>query len=54
MDVERETNKLLRCIRTKNSGEYFSKEFEKYCSKHGIKHVKIVLAPQNKMEQLRE
>jgi len=54
MDVERETNKRLRCIRTNNSGEDFSKEFEEYCSKHGIKHVKIVPAPQNKMEQLRE
>jgi transposase InsO family protein len=42
MVVERETNKLLRCIRTDNGGEYCSKAFEEYCSKHGIKHVKIV------------
>ena len=40
MVVERETNKLLRCNITDNGGEYFSKSFEEYCSKHGIKHVK--------------
>lgn len=42
MAIERETNKLLRCIRIDNGGEYFSKAFEEYCRKHGINHVKIV------------
>jgi hypothetical protein len=50
MVVERETSKLLRCNITDNGGDYFSKSFEEYCSKHGIKHVK----PLNKMEWLRE
>ena len=43
MVVERETNKLLRCIRTYNGGKFRSNAFEEYCSKHGIKHVKIVV-----------
>jgi len=43
MVVERETNKLLRCNITDNGGEYFSKSFEEYCSKHGIKHVKTFM-----------
>ena len=42
MVFERETNKLLRCIRTNNGGDYFSKAFKEYCSKLIIKHVKIV------------
>jgi hypothetical protein len=50
MVVERETSKLLRCNIRDNGGDYFSKSFEEYCSKHGIKHVK----PLNKMEWLRE
>jgi hypothetical protein len=40
MVVERETSKLLRCNRIDNGGDYFSKSFEEYCSKHGIKNVK--------------
>jgi transposase InsO family protein len=40
MVVERETNKLLICNIIDNGGEYFSKSFEEYCSKRGIKHVK--------------
>jgi transposase InsO family protein len=43
MVVERETNKLLACNITDNGGEYFSKSFEEYCSKHGIKHAKTFL-----------
>jgi hypothetical protein len=49
MVFERETSKLLRCNRIDNGGEYFSKVFEEYCSKHGIKHVKIP-QPCKKME----
>ena len=42
MDVERETNKLLICIRIDNGGEYFSNAFKEYCRRHGIKHVKTI------------
>lgn len=40
--VERETNKLLKCLRTDNGGEYCSNAFKDYCNKFGIKHEKIV------------
>lgn len=40
--VERETNKLLECLRTYNSGEYCSNAFKEYCNRFGIKHEKIV------------
>lgn len=42
VDVGRETNKLLKCIRVDNIEEYYSRDFEEYCSKYGIKHEKIV------------
>ena len=35
--VERETGKLLKCLRNDNGGEYTSKEFAAYCDKHGIR-----------------
>ena len=54
MVVERETNKLLRCIRINNGREYLSKEFEEYCSKHDTKHIKIISSSPQKMEQLKE
>ena len=31
--VERETNKLLKYLRTDNGGEYCSNEFKEYCNK---------------------
>ena len=40
---ERDTNKLLKCFRTDNGGEYCSNAFKDYCNKFGIKHEKIVL-----------
>lgn len=40
--VERKIGKLLKCLRTDNGGEYTSKVFKDYCSKHGIRHEKIV------------
>jgi hypothetical protein len=40
--VERETNKLLNCLRTNNGGEYCSNAFKEYCNKFGIKHEKII------------
>ena len=38
---EREKNPLKR-LRTDNGKEYISREFKEYCSKHGIKHEKMV------------
>ena len=32
----------LKRLRTDNGGEYISKEFKKYFSKHGIRHEKTV------------
>ena len=40
--VERETNKLLKCLRTNNGGEYCSNAFKNYCNRFGIKHQKTV------------
>ena len=33
----------LKRLRTDNDGEYISRELKEYCSKHGIRHEKIVL-----------
>ena len=40
--VEIETRKKLKCLRLDNGGEYCSKEFDKYCSEHGIRREKTV------------
>lgn len=40
--VERETWKKLNYLMSNNGGEYISRGFEAYCSKHVIRHVKIV------------
>ena len=34
--AENETGKKLKCLRSDNGGEYCSKEFDRYCSEHGI------------------
>jgi hypothetical protein len=41
--VENETGKRLKCLRSDNGGEYCSKEFDDYCSYHGIRREKTVL-----------
>ena len=41
--VENETGKRLKCLRSDNGGEYCSKEFDDYCSYHGIHRENIVL-----------
>ena len=41
--VENETEKRLKCLISDNGGEYCSKEFDSYCSYHGICREKIVL-----------
>eukprot|EP00253_Pinus_taeda_P004835 PITA_04835 len=40
--VERETNELLKCLRTDNGGEYCSDAFKEYCNRFGIKHEKTM------------
>jgi hypothetical protein len=40
--VENETGKSLKCLRSNNGGEYCSKEFDDYCSYHGIRREKKV------------
>ena len=45
--VENETGKRLKCLRSDNGGEYCSKEFENYCSYHGIhREKKFPITPQ--------
>ena len=41
--VEREIGNPLKRLRTDNGGEYISREFKEYCSKHEIRHNKTVL-----------
>jgi hypothetical protein len=40
--VENEVGKRLKCLRSDNEGEYFNKEFDDYCSYHGIQREKKV------------
>jgi hypothetical protein len=40
--VENETGKSLKCLRSDNGGEYYKKEFDDYCSYHGIHREKTV------------
>eukprot|EP00253_Pinus_taeda_P025456 PITA_25456 len=40
--VEIETGKKLKCVRSDNGGEYCSKDFDRYYSKHGIRREKTV------------
>eukprot|EP00253_Pinus_taeda_P004888 PITA_04888 len=40
--VEIEIGKKLKCLRSNNGGEYCSKEFDSYCSEHGIHREKTV------------
>jgi transposase InsO family protein len=40
--VENETRNKLKCLRSDNGGEYCNKEFDSYCSYHGIHREKTV------------
>jgi transposase InsO family protein len=40
--AENETGKRLKCLISDNGHEYFSKEFDDYCSYHGIHIEKTV------------
>jgi hypothetical protein len=45
--VENETGKRLKCLRSENGGEYCKKEFDNYCSYHGIhREMKVLGTPQ--------
>ena len=35
--VENEMDSRIKCLRSNNGGEFTSKEFMDFCSKHGIK-----------------
>ena len=35
--AENETRSRIKCLRSDNSGEFTSDEFNKYCEEHGIK-----------------
>ncbi|KAH9325285.1 hypothetical protein KI387_005463, partial [Taxus chinensis] len=37
-----ETGLKLKCLRSDNGGEYYSNEFNDYCSKNGIRRQKTV------------
>ena len=41
-ETEKKIEKRLKCLRSDNGGEYCSKEFDDYCSYHGICIEKIV------------
>ena len=40
--VENETEKKLKCLRSDNGGKYCNKDFDDYCSYHGIRREKTV------------
>jgi hypothetical protein len=40
--VENEIGKKMKCLRSKNGGEYCNKDFDDYCSYHGIHREKMV------------
>ena len=40
---ENEIGKRLKCLKSDNGGEYCSKEFDRYCSKNGIRRERTVL-----------
>ena len=40
--AENDTGKMLKCLRSDNGGEYYSKEFDSYCSHNGICREKTV------------
>ena len=40
--VENETGKILKCLISNNGGEYYSKNFDDYCSYDGIHREKTI------------
>jgi transposase InsO family protein len=45
--VENEMDSKIKCLRYGNGGEFTSKEFMEYCSRHGIKRqFSVVRTPQ--------
>ena len=41
--IKNETSKRLKCLKFDNGGEYCSKDFDSYCSYHGIHREKTFL-----------
>ena len=41
--AKNETGIRLKCLRSDNGGEYYSKEFDSYCSHNGINREKTIL-----------
>ena len=41
-EVEKQTGRTIRCLRSDNGGEYVSIQFEQYLQQHGIRHDKSV------------
>lgn len=41
--VENEMGLKLKCLLSDNSGDYYNKEFDDYCSTNGIRMVKTML-----------
>jgi transposase InsO family protein len=41
-EVENQLEKKIKCFRSDNGGEYFSNEFNIFCVKHGIIHVRMM------------
>jgi hypothetical protein len=52
--VENEMDSKIKCLRSNNGGEFTSKEFMDYCSRHGIKNNSLLLGHLNIMELLKE
>ena len=46
-EVEKETRRHVKCLRSDNGGEYSSKEFRNYCEENRIKrHYTVRMSPQ--------
>jgi len=47
--VENETRNKLKCLKLNNGGKYYSKEFDSYCSYHGLHRDKTIPKTPKKM-----
>jgi transposase InsO family protein len=52
--VENEMDSKIKCLRYDNGGEFTSKEFMDYCSRHGIKRQFFIARTPQQMELLKE
>jgi transposase InsO family protein len=42
-EVENQLEKKIKCFRSDRGGEYFSNEFDLFCTEHGIIHERTLL-----------